>query len=103
LSALQQLAASDPAPQVRVAAIEAIGLLGGDEAPQILSEVAAGDEDDLAEAAVRALGRLRSPASAPALRLALRAANPRRVYGRRRDHELGARTVDLAAGGGAWI
>ena len=75
---LQPLAESDPARPVRVAAVEAIGLLGGDEAPTILSELTAAREDDLANAAVRALGRLRAASSGATLRSVLRSPDARR-------------------------
>jgi HEAT repeat protein len=81
LPLLERLATSDPARHVRVAAIEAVGAIGnagGEEALRILTPFATADEDDLANAAVRALGRLRSADALAPLSQAMRASDPRR-------------------------
>ena len=72
---LQQLAtrrANDPAPHVRVAAVEAIGAIGGDDAVGILKPLAAEDTGDSALAALRVLGNAQSDAVVPTLRDAVR-------------------------------
>jgi HEAT repeat protein len=81
LPLLERLASGDPARHVRVAAIEAVGAIGsagGEGALRILTPFATADEDDLANAAVRALGRLRSTAALGPLSQAMRASDPRR-------------------------
>jgi HEAT repeat protein len=81
LPLLEQLASADSARHVRVAAIEAVGAIGnagGDGALRILTPFATADEADLANAAVRALGRLRSSAALGPLSQAMRAPDPRR-------------------------
>jgi len=75
---LERLAHSDPGRHVRVAAVEALGAIGGEGAVKILSPFAAADESDLANAAVRALGRVRSTAVLAPLAQAIRATDPRR-------------------------
>ena len=77
LGALGKVARSDPAPQVAVAAVEAVGTIGGDEATRILEPLAA-DSGELGHAAVRVLGRVRTADSFNMLRTALRSDNPRR-------------------------
>jgi HEAT repeat protein len=71
LDILSLLATTDPAPHVRIAAIEAIGRIGGDRALEILSPLIA-DETEIGLAAIRASGSIRSELSVSALRDALR-------------------------------
>jgi HEAT repeat protein len=71
LGILSQLAAADPAPHVRIAAIDAIGDIGGDGALDLLSPFIV-DEGDVGVAAIRAMGRLRSEDAVATLRDALR-------------------------------
>jgi HEAT repeat protein len=81
LPLLERLANTDPARHVRVAAIEAVGAIGepgGDSALRVLTPLAAAAEADVANAAVRALGRLRSSAALAPLTQAMRASDPRR-------------------------
>jgi HEAT repeat protein len=78
LGTLGRVAGTDPAHQVSVAAVEAIGAIGGDEAVQILEPLIAADPGDRGHAAVRVLGRVRSSGSLKILKAALRSADPRR-------------------------
>ena len=71
LDVLRLLATTDTAPHVRIAAIEAIGRIGGDSALAILSPLIA-DETDIGMAAIRASGAIRSEHAVSALREALR-------------------------------
>ena len=71
LDILSLLATTDPAPHVRIAAIEAIGRIGGDSALAILSPLIA-DETEIGLAAIRASGSIRSELAVSALRDALR-------------------------------
>jgi HEAT repeat protein len=77
LPRLETLATTDLAPHVRVAAIEAIGAIGGEQAVRILSPIAA-DHGDVGSSAVRALGQTMQPGIVAPLRLALRAPDARR-------------------------
>jgi HEAT repeat protein len=77
LPALEALATSDPAPHVRVAAVESVGAIGGDDAVRILEPIVTAGQEDLSNAAVRALGSTRSSAIGSPLRAALRSSDPR--------------------------
>jgi HEAT repeat protein len=57
---------------VRIAALEAVGAIGGASAADILLPQAAGEQADAAAAALRALGGVRDPRVAAALKAALR-------------------------------
>ncbi|HET9468791.1 MAG TPA: HEAT repeat domain-containing protein, partial [Vicinamibacterales bacterium] len=71
LDVLRTLAASDPAPPVRIAAIEAVGSICGDGALDILSPLI--DEDgDIGLAAIRASGCVRTEQTIETLRGVLR-------------------------------
>jgi HEAT repeat protein len=70
---LLAMADSDPAMHVRIAAIEALGALGGGACVEMLLALAAARDEDLAAAAVRSLGRSTDPRAADVLRGALRA------------------------------
>jgi HEAT repeat protein len=71
LTTLERLVQSDPAPQVGVAAIEAVGAIGGESAVQILGPLAA-DPTDRGHTAVRVLGQVSAPGALEALQAALR-------------------------------
>lgn len=71
LDVLGALATADAAPHVRIAAIDAIGGIGGDRALAILAPLVA-DESDVGLAAIRASGAIRSEQSVSVLREALR-------------------------------
>ena len=58
---LTRLIQQDPAPQVRIAAIEALGRIGGVRAIAILAPLAEHDDLDLARAALTALGNIGHP------------------------------------------
>ena len=62
---LQELALQDPALPVRAAATEALGYWGSDQAVPILAAIAEeeGQDEDLARAALRALGRIKHPSA----------------------------------------
>jgi len=70
---LGSLASDDPAIHVRIAALEAIGSIGGPVALETLLRHAADPEADIAAAALRGLGALRETRAAAALKSALRA------------------------------
>ena len=71
LDLLRLLATTDTAPHVRIAAIEAIGRIGGDGALAILSPLIS-DETEIGMGAIRAAGAVRSEHAVSALREALR-------------------------------
>ena len=76
LPALARRAAQDPAGHVRIAALEAIGSLDGPTAADVLMPYAAGDDDELAAAALRALAHVPDPRVGPVLQSALRSPSP---------------------------
>jgi HEAT repeat protein len=81
LPRLERIAAEDPAPQVRIAAVGAIGDIGvasDSGAVTMLATFGEAIDDDLAIAALRALGSVRTPAALEALRRGLSAADPGR-------------------------
>lgn len=71
LENLKVLAAGDSAPHVRIAAIEAIGSIGGDDALDILRPLIA-EDGDIGLAAIRACGCLRPECAVATLRDVLR-------------------------------
>jgi HEAT repeat protein len=71
-------ATGDAARQVRVAAVEAIGAIGGDRAIELLGGMAATEESDIASTALRALGSTDSALAVPILCAALRSPDARR-------------------------
>jgi HEAT repeat protein len=73
LDRLRTLAATDPAPQVRVAAVEALGAASADDAVRAVTPLAAAGNLDVAAAAFGVLLRKRPSAVAPAVRDAIRA------------------------------
>jgi HEAT repeat protein len=64
---LAQLAQTDTAQQVRLAALEALGRIGGQRALAALIPFAALDDAELARAAIAALGQIDQPAAQSAL------------------------------------
>lgn len=72
LSRLSQLAASDPAPHVRIAALESIGAIADPSAAGVLLQYVSHQQADLAAAALRALGSVGGEPAAAALKQALR-------------------------------
>ncbi len=80
LDALASLVTSDPAHHVRVAAVDAIGAIGGPDVVRLLAPLATGEDGELAAAALRVLGRVGGAGAAVPLREALRSADA----GRRR-------------------
>lgn len=72
LEPLARAAHNDPACQVKAGALSAIGGLGGSRAAAILVSFADCPENDLASAAIRALGKISHPDSLPPLMAALR-------------------------------
>jgi HEAT repeat protein len=77
--ALDDLAArakGDPAGQVRIAAIDAIGAVGGLKAVELLEPLTQSRDADIAAAAMRAAGHVRVPAAAAVLRAGLRSETP---------------------------
>jgi HEAT repeat protein len=77
LAALHRTAAGDAVPHVRVAAIDAIGLIGGASAPQLLEPFTEID-GDVGHAAIRALSRRCPPSMLPIFERALRSPDPLR-------------------------
>ncbi len=80
LPVLEQMAAHDVAPQVRIAAIGAIGEIGvvSEAAVQMLVNFTGSADDELAIAGLRALGSVDAPSVLEPLRRALSAAQPDR-------------------------
>jgi HEAT repeat protein len=76
LNVLVERANSDPAMQVRIACLEALGETGKEAAVAVLARVAGSDDLELARASLRALGQIIHPAAVPPLLEALRAPNP---------------------------
>ncbi len=72
LDALSALAAQDPAPHVRIAALESIGAIDGPRAAVMLQPYAGAAERDIAVAALVALGHVSDETALPTLQHALR-------------------------------
>jgi HEAT repeat protein len=73
---LMRLAQSDPAPQVRVAAIDALGSLAARAATDVVKQLASDSDDDVSAAALAALGHLISSEVPAELQDGLRAGAP---------------------------
>jgi HEAT repeat protein len=71
LPLLEALARNDPFPHVRMAAVDAIGVLGGDRAGGVLSALTESENPAVATAAVRALGAVNAASALEPLRRAL--------------------------------
>jgi len=78
INTLASIVESDPAMQVRVAALEALGAIGGARVVAIISPWTEVDNDDLARAAFNALGMIGHPDAFSPLQNALRSPNPAR-------------------------
>ena len=91
LDTLAHIASDDPAPHVQVAAIEAIGEIGGDRAVEILKPLAVA-ESDSGRAAITVLGRTQAPDVLDTLANALRSPT--------RDGRLAAVSALASWGGG---
>jgi len=76
LAALAVLATNDTAGQVRIAAIDGIGAIGGLRALACLEPLTASADTDIAAAAMRAIGGVKVPAVTGVLREGLRSADP---------------------------
>lgn len=72
VDALGGLAADDVAAHVRIAAIDAIGAIGGIRALSVLEPMSASPDSDVASAALRAIGEIRLPAVGGILKEAVR-------------------------------
>lgn len=79
MPALLDLAQHDAVPPVRIAAIDAVGEIGGDErAVHVLGSFVTHDDPAIAAAAITALGAIRTPAGLEPLLRALEADDPDR-------------------------
>ncbi|MFB2922954.1 HEAT repeat domain-containing protein [Aerosakkonema funiforme] len=99
MDTLAQLACSDPATQVRIAAVEALGRVGGPRAVSILASLAedSSSADDLVRSALMALGEIGHPNSLPPLLSALRSSDlQRRIYSARALGKRGGTGVEAA-------
>jgi HEAT repeat protein len=76
LGPLARVAAGDRAPHVRIAAVEAVGQIGGAQSAPLLTAHAEGADSVLAAAAIRALGQVSHPAALPPLLRALKSEDP---------------------------
>ena len=75
---LAEMAGSDPAMHVRIAAVEAIGATPAADAADLLVRYSNEEPAEIAAAALRSLGRLRDPRTVGVLKAALRADDPAR-------------------------
>ncbi len=73
--ALLRVLEADAAGQVRIAVVEALGRIGGEQVAQTLVPLTTAADSDLVRAALYALGQTRQPAALPPLLSALRACN----------------------------
>lgn len=73
--ALARLARDDKSNHVRIAAVEALGFIGGDGAPGLIAPFVKADESDLVRSAITALGHNSHPDALPPLLEALRSPN----------------------------
>jgi len=94
--AVRRLLDHDPAPQVRLAAIDVLGRLDTADAVAVLQPLVMSAEGDMARAAIRALGHTSDARAAGALSDVLRSADPSRrleavmAIGMRAGHEAAA-------------
>ena len=73
LDALARLAEEDPVHHVRIAAVESLARIGGEQATAVLARLTRSDNVDLASAAIEGLGRMDHTDSLSPLLAALRA------------------------------
>jgi HEAT repeat protein len=78
LDDLMRLAQTDTARQVRIAAVDALGQIGGPRAVAVLAALVESPEADLMSAALKALGHIGHPDALPPLLEALRSADQAR-------------------------
>jgi HEAT repeat protein len=78
LAVLERAARSDDHEHVRIAAVGAIGAIGGDAAARVLGALLEGAETEVARAAIAALGQTTSAAALEPLKIALHAVDPAR-------------------------
>ncbi|MEN3333577.1 MAG: hypothetical protein V7641_2942 [Blastocatellia bacterium] len=78
LDDLMRLAQTDTARQVRIAAVDALGQIGGPRAVAVLATLAEAMEPDLMSAALKALGQIGHPDALPPLLEALRSTDQAR-------------------------
>jgi HEAT repeat protein len=93
LDALSQLAQSDPATHVRIAAVDALGSIGGRRAVSILAPIVDSGDRDLGRAALMALGAVGHPDAVQPILTLLRSEDSSKrleavhAIGLRRDRE----------------
>jgi len=75
---IASLARTDPAGHVRINAVKVLGRMDGPDAAELVMSLVQDTNEDLAEAALSALGRLRHPQADHILLQNLQAADPRR-------------------------
>jgi len=75
-AAARRLIGHDPAPQVRLAAIDVLGRLDAADAVSVLQPLLRSDQDDIVRAAIRALGHTTDSRAAAVLADVLRSADP---------------------------
>jgi HEAT repeat protein len=92
LDVLAKLAAADPAPYVRIAALDAIGAIDGPRAAALLAVYAEDEDSSISAAAIAALGHVADAEALQCLLQALRSPDPVRRL---------AAIGGLAEGGGA--
>ena len=78
LPVLERAARSDDHEHVRIAAVGAMGAIGGDAAARVLGALLEGAETEVARAAIAALGQTASAAALEPLKCALHAVDPAR-------------------------
>jgi HEAT repeat protein len=78
LDGLMRLAQTDTARQVRIAAVDALGQIGGPRAVAVLASLVEAPEPDLMSAALKALGHIGHPDALPPLLEALRSTDQAR-------------------------
>ncbi|HEX8556771.1 MAG TPA: HEAT repeat domain-containing protein [Pyrinomonadaceae bacterium] len=104
--ALAVLARDDKSNHVRIAAVEALGHVGGEGAARVVAPLVKSGEPDLVRAAVAALGRIRRPDAQPPLFEALHSpdaevrAEAAGALGARGDAEAAGRLLRVAAADG---
>lgn len=99
VEALAHLSHFDPAPQVQIAAVEALGRVGGERAVSILAllEKSPNATSDLVRSTLTALGEIGHPNSLPPLLFALHSSDPeRRIHSVRALGKRGGTGVEEA-------
>jgi HEAT repeat protein len=101
IDALAELANTDEANPVRIAAMEALGSIGGERAVAVLASLADSDNADLARAALNGLGLIDHPDALGPLVARARSQDPARRIAA--IEALGKRRSEDAAGELQWI